>query len=88
MNFHGQINVHPFLFKIILGGAFRIYSDLATSMKWETKACWKINRGENLSPVWSCEGIGDPAYFYLVYTRVECSYAHSVMLIHGFEIVL
>jgi hypothetical protein len=65
--FIGQIN-NLANFQIILGGAYRIYSDLANSMNWKTKECWKINRGENLSPVWSCEGIGDPAYFYLVFS--------------------
>ncbi len=50
--------------QIILGAGFRIYESVAQTMNWKTKECWKINRGD-LSPVMSCEGSGDPVYFYL-----------------------
>ncbi|PIO69285.1 hypothetical protein TELCIR_08896 [Teladorsagia circumcincta] len=33
-------------------------------MNWKTERCWITNRGDDLSPVESCEGIGNPHYFY------------------------
>ena len=53
-----RFNVYPELF---LGMAYRF----ATSYKLVSKQCWTVNRGEGQSPVQSCEGLGDPAYFYL-----------------------
>lgn len=32
---------------------------------WQVQKCYVINRGEDLSPVESCEGIGNPHYFYI-----------------------
>lgn len=57
-----RFNLYP---EIILGAIYRIHESVSIRMNWKTKDCWQINRGENLSPVWSCVGIGDPAYFYL-----------------------
>ena len=44
---------------------FRVFTWVADTMKWNTQTCYQINRGEGYEPVWSCEGIGDIAYFYL-----------------------
>jgi len=51
--------------QIIIGAGFRIYESVAQSMKWKTKECWKINRGD-LSPVMSCEGNGDPGVNFTI----------------------
>ena len=53
-----RFNVYPELF---IGLAYRY----ANNQKWLTKICWNVNRGEDRTPVQSCEGLGDPAYFYL-----------------------
>lgn len=53
-----RFNVYPELF---LALAFRI----ADGNNWLSKTCWRVDRGEDLPPVQSCEGYGDPAYFYL-----------------------
>ncbi|MFH4978317.1 hypothetical protein AB6A40_005026 [Gnathostoma spinigerum] len=34
-------------------------------MKWKVEVCWRTNRGQGLSPVDSCEGIGNQHYFYV-----------------------
>ena len=51
--------------KVVLGAAFRVYEKIAEVLNWKTKMCYQIDRGEGFSPVESCEGFGDPAFFYL-----------------------
>jgi hypothetical protein len=53
-----RFNVYP---ELLLGLFYRT----ADSMQWLSKTCWATNRGEGRTPVQSCEGLGDPAYFYL-----------------------
>ena len=48
-----------------LGAAFRTYETVAEWRDWQTKICYTIDRGEGLSKVESCDGLGDPAFFYL-----------------------
>lgn len=51
-----RFNVYPELF---LGLIYRNVE------KYLHKLCWTVQRGEGRTPVLSCEGLGDPAYFYL-----------------------
>jgi len=57
-----RFNLYP---EVLLGGMHRVYVGIADRFKWEAKSCWRIERGEGLEPIWSCEGLGDLAYFYL-----------------------
>ncbi|XP_035828642.1 probable C-mannosyltransferase DPY19L1 isoform X2 [Aplysia californica] len=57
-----RFNLYP---EVILGFAYRFYVTVSDLMGHQTKSCWTVNRGENLSPVQSCEGLGEPAYFYV-----------------------
>ncbi|TRY79739.1 hypothetical protein TCAL_08341 [Tigriopus californicus] len=56
-----RFNLYP---EVFLGGIFRVFSQYADATQWNVKQCYKINRGEGLSPVESCDGIGDPMIFY------------------------
>lgn len=51
-----RFNVYPELF---LGLAYRALNP------WLHRQCWTVNRGDDRTPVQSCEGLGEPAYFYL-----------------------
>ncbi|KAG8442743.1 hypothetical protein GDO86_011519 [Hymenochirus boettgeri] len=57
-----RFNLYP---EVILASWYRIYVETMDFLGYKTKLCWTVNRGNNLSPVESCEGLGDPAYFYV-----------------------
>ncbi|KAI8792670.1 C-mannosyltransferase DPY19L1 [Biomphalaria glabrata] len=57
-----RFNLYP---ELIVGWAYRIYISTSDFLGHRTKICWTVNRGEGLSPVQSCEGLGEPAYFYV-----------------------
>lgn len=57
-----RFNVYP---EVVLGAMYRVFDAATTAMKVHTKDCWSVNRGEDIAPVMSCEGIGDPMYFYV-----------------------
>jgi len=60
-----RFNLYP---ELILGVAYRMYDGFAKFADIKTQECWRIDRGE-LPAVMSCEGFGDPHYFY-----VHCIY--------------
>lgn len=65
-----RFNLYP---EMILAIGYRSYESINAFFQRETKQCWRVNRGEGLSPVESCEGLGEPAYFYV----------ESVFALHG-----
>lgn len=57
-----RFNLYP---EVILGFLFRTFKQLTNYFNWETEVCWKINRGDNLTPVNSCVGMGNLHCFYV-----------------------
>uniref|UniRef100_A0A0K2UTI1 Uncharacterized protein n=1 Tax=Lepeophtheirus salmonis TaxID=72036 RepID=A0A0K2UTI1_LEPSM len=57
-----RFNLYP---EVALGIGYRIYNYTTSRLGIVTKTCFRIDRGEDLSPVESCEGLGEPIYFYL-----------------------
>eukprot|EP00794_Sanderia_malayensis_P003469 gene3469-3966_t len=57
-----RFNLYP---EVALGLAYRIYDWISTTYNIRTKDCYTVNRGYGLSPVESCEGMGDIAFFYV-----------------------
>ncbi|KAI0208675.1 putative C-mannosyltransferase DPY19L1 [Lamellibrachia satsuma] len=62
INTLNRFNLYP---EVVLGLGFRIFTDVTSYFSMRTKTCWTVNRGNGLSPVQSCEGIGEPSYFYI-----------------------
>ncbi|XP_076460518.1 protein C-mannosyl-transferase DPY19L1-like [Babylonia areolata] len=65
-----RFNLYP---EVALGLAFRVFDQVSEAMKWQTKVCYTVSRGQGYEPVQSCEGLGEPAYFYV----------ESVFLLNG-----
>ncbi|KAJ7375496.1 hypothetical protein OS493_002270 [Desmophyllum pertusum] len=57
-----RFNLYP---EVVLGFGFRMYVWLTTSLNIHTKTCYTVNRGYNLPPVQSCEGMGELSFFYV-----------------------
>ncbi|KHN78535.1 C-mannosyltransferase dpy-19 [Toxocara canis] len=57
-----RFNLYP---EVILGAAYRLFKRVVALTKWKAETCWRVNRGDNLPPVESCEGIGNQHYFYV-----------------------
>ncbi|KAM3928896.1 protein C-mannosyl-transferase DPY19L1 [Leptodactylus fuscus] len=75
-----RFNVYP---EVILAGLFRIFTTTMSTVGFETKICWTVNRGNDLSPVESCEGLGDPAYFYVTLIFILNGAMMSLFYIYG-----
>ncbi|KAA8591902.1 hypothetical protein FQN60_017276 [Etheostoma spectabile] len=68
---------------VVLAGWYRMYTGGMGYFGIPTKMCWTINRGEGLSPVDSCEGMGDPAYFYVAFVFLLNGAMMSLFFIYG-----
>ncbi|XP_069586367.1 protein C-mannosyl-transferase DPY19L1 [Ranitomeya imitator] len=75
-----RFNLYP---EVILAGLFRIYTATMSAVGIRTKICWTVNRGNDLSPVESCEGLGDPAYFYVTLIFILNGAMMSLFYIYG-----
>ncbi|XP_033959057.1 dpy-19-like 1, like [Pseudochaenichthys georgianus] len=75
-----RFNLYP---EVVLASWFRMYTGVMGYFGIPTKMCWSINRGEGLTPVDSCEGMGDPAYFYVTFVFLLNGAMMSLFFIYG-----
>uniref|UniRef100_A0A3Q0TE32 Dpy-19-like 1, like (H. sapiens) n=1 Tax=Amphilophus citrinellus TaxID=61819 RepID=A0A3Q0TE32_AMPCI len=75
-----RFNLYP---EVVLASWYRVYTGVMGYFGIPTKMCWSINRGEGLTPVDSCEGMGDPAYFYVACVFLLNGLMMSLFFIYG-----
>ncbi|KAJ3598312.1 hypothetical protein NHX12_001823 [Muraenolepis orangiensis] len=75
-----RFNLYP---EVVLASWYRTYTGVMDFFGVPTKMCWSINRGEGLAPVDSCEGLGDPAYFYVTFVFLLNGFMMSLFFIYG-----
>ncbi|XP_072317006.1 dpy-19-like 1, like [Eucyclogobius newberryi] len=75
-----RFNLYP---EVVLSSWYRVYTSVTGYFGIPTKMCWNINRGEGLTPVESCEGMGDPAYFYVTVVFALNGLMMSLFFIYG-----
>ncbi|XP_065521874.1 protein C-mannosyl-transferase DPY19L1 isoform X1 [Lathamus discolor] len=75
-----RFNLYP---EVVLASWYRIYTAVMDFLGVPTKMCWTVNRGKGLSPVESCEGLGDPASFYVAMIFLLNGLMMSLFFIYG-----
>ncbi|KAM9257868.1 protein C-mannosyl-transferase DPY19L1 [Cariama cristata] len=75
-----RFNLYP---EVVLASWYRIYTATMDFLGVPTKTCWTVNRGKGLSPVESCEGLGDPASFYVAVIFLLNGLMMSLFFIYG-----
>uniref|UniRef100_A0A8C3V3J0 D19L1 mannosyltransferase n=1 Tax=Catharus ustulatus TaxID=91951 RepID=A0A8C3V3J0_CATUS len=75
-----RFNLYP---EVVLASWYRMYTTIMDFLGIPTKTCWTVNRGKGLSPVESCEGLGDPASFYVAVIFLLNGFMMSLFFIYG-----
>ncbi|CAM9267561.1 unnamed protein product [Lampetra fluviatilis] len=75
-----RFNLYP---EVILGGMYRTYLAVTNSLGIQTVQCWTVNRGNMLSAISSCEGMGDISYFYVNMVFFLNGLMMSVFFLYG-----
>ncbi|XP_051835408.1 probable C-mannosyltransferase DPY19L2 [Antechinus flavipes] len=69
--------------EVILAFWYRLYTGTMDLIGIQTKVCWNVSRGQGLNPVESCEGLGDPACFYITVIFVLNGLMMTLFFIYG-----
>ncbi|VDO99213.1 unnamed protein product, partial [Soboliphyme baturini] len=75
-----RFNVYP---EVMLSAMYRIFQQVTKKLGIETETCWTTVRGEGAAPVLSCEGIGNPFYFYVNFVFVLAGSEASALFLYG-----
>jgi len=71
-----RFNLYP---ELVVGGLYRSFNN----MGWLTMQCWTVNRGKDLDPVQSCEGLQDPPHFYIAVVFLLAGLTTSLLFLLG-----
>ncbi|XP_042903558.1 protein C-mannosyl-transferase DPY19L1 isoform X2 [Parasteatoda tepidariorum] len=69
--------------EVVLAASYRNIQSIANFLNISIKECWQVLRGDNLPPIESCEGVGDPAYFYVTTVFLLNGLVGSLLFIFG-----
>ncbi|XP_027719468.1 probable C-mannosyltransferase DPY19L2 [Vombatus ursinus] len=69
--------------EVIIAFWYRLYIGTMDLTGIRTKVCWNVSRGQELHPVESCEGLGDPACFYVTMIFVLNGLMMTLFFIYG-----
>lgn len=75
-----RFNVMP---EVVIGGLYRGLMSLSQWAEVDLQECWKVSRGAGLRPVWSCDGIGVAANFYLWCVWVMAGVTGALVFLSG-----
>ncbi|XP_027719756.1 probable C-mannosyltransferase DPY19L1 [Vombatus ursinus] len=75
-----RFNLYP---EVVLASWYRMYTWIMDLFGIQTKICWTVTRGEGLSPIESCEGLGDPACFYVAVIFLLNGLMMALFFIYG-----
>ncbi|XP_023338051.1 probable C-mannosyltransferase DPY19L1 [Eurytemora carolleeae] len=71
-----RFNLYP---ELVVGALYRGFNNLGLL----SEVCWTVNRGKDLDPVQSCEGLKDPPHFYLAFVWLCAGATVSILFILG-----
>ncbi|GIX79563.1 probable C-mannosyltransferase DPY19L2 [Caerostris extrusa] len=69
--------------EVILAASYRNIQTFSDIFNVSLKECWQVLRGDDLPPIESCEGVGDPAYFYVTTVFLINGLVGSLIFIFG-----
>lgn len=74
-----KFNIHP---EIIIGFLYQQFMNITNHFGWKTSTCWSVDRGD-IEPIISCEGLGEPIYFYLEFVWYLSGMTIFLLYVYG-----
>ncbi|KAB7507250.1 putative C-mannosyltransferase [Armadillidium nasatum] len=72
---------------VVLGGSYRVFTNVLAYFDVSLPlVCWKVSRGDSLPPVLSCEGIGEPVYWYLFGVWICAGFTAALLFLSGAQL--
>lgn len=78
-----KFNIYP---ELVIGALFRLYRLGVEQWSFPGEQCWPVDRGSDLPPVTSCEGMGEPTYFYLNFVWLCAGLTVALIFLFGYTI--